>query len=347
MHNFSKHFFGIFFVLPILSKSLFALAEAPKPEFILALSQSVAKVHIKRADGGHGIGSGAVVAENHVATNCHVIANAQGIAVNKFGTSYAPIAMKADWHHDLCILIFDNLPLKPFTFADSNKLAYEQHLMALGFSGNAPRPIEFFGSVKALIPFEDSVLVQTNSGFKMGASGGALLDYQGNLVGLTTFKSPGRNGLSYSLPVDWIKKLLSQTELGKPTEAKPPFWDAPEEKRPYFMRVVPHYQNEDWAHLKLIANDWAAAEQGNVEAWYYLGLAEERLGNLEASKIAFKRALQIAPSHANTLFALGILAMHEKNEAEAKRIGALLETIDGDFADDFYIRVGLKTAPES
>lgn len=347
VRNFSKHFLGIFFVLPILGKALFAWAEAPKPELILALSQSVAKVHIKSANGGHGIGSGAVVAENHIATNCHVIANAQGIAVNKFGTSYAPIAMKADWHHDLCILIFDNLPLKPFTLADSSKLAYEQHLMALGFSGNAPRPIEFFGSVKALIPFEDNVLVQTNSGFKMGASGGALLDYQGNLVGLTTFKSPGRNGFSYSLPVDWIKKLLNQPELAKPTETKPPFWDAPEEKRPFFMRVVPHFQNEEWAQLKKIANDWTVAEHENVEAWYYLGLAEEKLGNLEAAKIALKRALQIAPSHANTLFALGILAMHEKNEAEAKRIGTLLETIDGDFADDFYIRAGLKTAPET
>lgn len=345
MRNFSKHFFGIFFVFPILGKTLFACAEAPKAELILALSQSVAKVHIQSANGGHGIGSGAVVAENHVATNCHVIANARGIAVNKFGTSYAPIAMKADWHHDLCILIFDNLPLKPFTLADSNKLSYEQHLMALGFSGNAPRPIEFFGSVKALIPFEGSVLVQTNSGFKMGASGGALLDYQGNLVGLTTFKSPGRNGFSYSLPVDWIKTLLSQTELAKPTEAKPPFWDTPEDRRPFFMRVVPHYQNEEWAQLQTVANDWTSAEQANIEAWYYLGFAEQKLGNLEAAKMAFQRALQIAPSHANTLYALGILAMHEQNEAEAKRIGALLETIDGDFAEDFYIKVGLKSAP--
>lgn len=343
----TKQMFGVVFILSFLSTPLATWAQAPKPELILALSQSVAKVHIKRADGQHGIGSGAVVAENQIATNCHVVANAQGIAVNKLGTSYAPIAMKADWHHDLCILIFDNLPLKPFALADSKKLAYEQHLMALGFSGNAPRPIEFFGSVKALIPFEDSVLVQTNSGFKMGASGGALLDYQGNLVGLTTFKSPGRNGLSYSLPVDWIKKLMNEAALAQPTEAKPPFWDAPEEKRPYFMRVVPHYQNEDWAQLKKIANDWATAEHENVEAWFYLGLAEQKLGNLEAAKGDFERALTLAPSHSNTLYALGILAMDEKNLAEAKRIGVLLEAIDVDFAEDFYIKAGLKADPAS
>lgn len=347
MRHFLKQFFGVSIIFSLLSTTSTAWAQAPKPELILSLSQSVAKVHIKSADGGHGIGSGAVVAENHVATNCHVVANAQGVAVNKFGTSYAPIAMKADWHHDLCILIFDNLPLKPFTLADSKKLTYEQRLMALGFSGNAPRPIEFFGSVKALVPFEDSVLVQTNSGFKMGASGGALLDYQGNLVGLTTFKSPGKFGFSYSLPVDWIKNLLSKSDLAKPTDAKPPFWDAPEEKRPFFMRVVPYSQNEDWAQLKIVANEWTFAEQENVEAWYYLALAEEKLGNLDSAKKSFERALRLAPSHANVLYGLGIIAMHEQNLAEAKRIGELLEAIDVDFAEDFYIKAGLKAMPEA
>lgn len=345
MRHFPKIYIGILTFILFSVTSLIVRAEAPKPELILTLSQSVAKVHIKKADGHHGIGSGAVVAENHVATNCHVIANAQGIAVNKFGTSYAPIAMKANWHQDLCILIFDNLPLKPFTLADSKQLVYEQHLMALGFSGNAPRPIEFFGSVKALVPFDNSVLVQTNSGFKMGASGGALLDYQGNLVGLTTFKSPGRNGFSYSLPVDWIKKLLSETTLAKPNDAERPFWDAPEEKRPYFMRAVPHYQNEDWVQLKATANNWTSAEQKNVEAWYYLGFAEEKLGNLFLAKKAFQHALQLAPSHSNTLFSLGIVAMSEKDLTEAKRIGELLESIDRDFAEDFYIKAGLKTLP--
>lgn len=347
MLHYLKKFIGVTLIFPLLSTTLHLHAEAPKPELILSLSQSVAKVHIKNADGGHGIGSGAVVAENHVATNCHVVANAQGVAVNKLGTSYAPIGMKADWHHDLCILIFDNLPLKPFTLADSKKLAYEQHLMALGFSGNAPRPIEFFGSVKALIPFENSVLIQTNSGFKMGASGGALLDYQGNLVGLTTFKSPGRNGFSYSLPIDWVQTLLTQTELAKPTEAKAPFWDAPEEKRPFFMRVVPHFQNEDWVQLKTVANDWTSTEKNNPEAWYYLGYAEQKSGDLDAAKAAYQRTLNIAPSHANTLYALGLLAADEKNLAETKRIGALLEAIDIDFAEDFYIKAGLKTAPAS
>jgi len=320
-------------------------AQTPKPEFILELSHSVAKVHIKDQNGQHGIGSGAVVAVNHVATNCHVLANAHGIAVNKLGNSYAPIGMKADWHHDLCILIFDDLPLQPFSLGVSEKLAYEQHIVALGFSGNSPRPVESFGSVKALVPFDDSVLVRTNSGFRMGASGGALLDYEGNLVGLTTFKSPGRTGFFYSLPVEWVKKLLAKPDLALASQAQAPFWDAPEEKRPFFMRVVQPLQDENWAILKNIANDWTRSEKNNVEAWFYSGLAEQGLNATEQAKVHFNYVLQLAPTHSSALYQLGLLAIKENNIIEAKRVGHLLELIDSDFAEDFYIEAGLKPQP--
>ncbi len=320
-------------------------AQTPKPEFILALSHSVAKVHIKDQNGQHGIGSGAVVAVNHVATNCHVLANARGIAVNKLGNSYAPIAMKADWHHDLCILIFDDLPLQPFPLGASEKLTYEQHIVALGFSGNSPRPIESFGSVKALVPFDDSVLVRTNSGFRMGASGGALLDYEGNLVGLTTFKSPGKTGFFYSLPVEWVKKLLAKPDLALATQAQAPFWDAPEEKRPFFMRVVQPLQDENWSTLKSIASDWTQFEKNNMEAWFYLGLAEQGLNSLEQAKTHFNHTLKLAPTHSSALYQLGLLAIKENKIEEAKRVGKLLDSIDSDFAEDFYIEAGLKPQP--
>jgi len=336
-------FSSLFCALSSFNTSLFA--QTPKPEFILALSHSVAKVHIKDQNGQHGIGSGAVVAVNHVATNCHVLANAQGIAVNKLGNSYAPIAMKADWQHDLCILIFDDLPLQPFSLGVSEKLAYEQHIVALGFSGNSPRPVESFGSVKALIPFDDSVLVRTNSGFRMGASGGALLDYEGNLVGLTTFKSPGRTGFFYSLPVEWVKKLLTKPDLALASQAEVPFWDAPEEKRPFFMRVVQPFQDENWATLKHIAKDWTHSEKNNVEAWFYLGLAEQGLNATNQAKVHFNHVLKLAPTHSSALYQLGLLAIKDNNVDEAKRVGHLLEVIDSDFAEDFYIEAGLKPKP--
>lgn len=320
-------------------------AQAPRPEFVLALSHSIAKVHIEDKNGQHGIGSGVVVAVNHVATNCHVIANARGIAVNKLGNSYAPIALKADWHHDLCILVFDDLPLVPFVFGESAKLQYEQHILALGYSGNSPRPVESFGTVKALIPLDDSNLIRTTAGFRMGASGGALLDYEGKLVGFTTFKSPGRNAFYYSLPVEWVKKLLDQPNISLTTQTERPFWDVPEKERPFFMQVVQPLQTEAWSTLEIISKAWTIVEAHNPEAWLYLGLAQQGLSDFAKAKQTYGKVLALAPTHSGAIYQLGVIAMAEGDKDEAVNIGKKLESIDSDFAEDYNINVGLIAKP--
>lgn len=318
--------------------------QTPKPEFILSLSHSVAKVRIEDKNGQLGIGSGVVVAENHVATNCHVVANARGISLNKLGNSYAPIAMKADWRHDLCILKFDDLPLKPFPHGDSTTLKYEQHIVALGFSGNSPRPIESFGTVKALIPFDDSVLIRTTSGFSMGASGGALLDYDGNLVGFTTFKSPGRNAYYYSLPIKWVQALLKQPDILLTTPQESPFWDVPEKERPFFMQAVQPLKTGAWSTLEMIAKAWVTIEKDNAEAWMHLGLAQQGLQELDVAKKTYAHVLRLAPNHSSAIYQLGLLAKNQGDATEVKNVSLLLNDIDPDFAEDYDIEVGLKIA---
>ncbi len=335
----------------ILCLSFFILAnpgyaQAPKPEFVLALSNSLAKVHVEDKNGQHGVGSGVVVGVNQVATNCHVIANARGIAVNKLGNSYAPIGMKADWRHDLCVLVFDDLPLKPFEFGESAKLQYEQHILALGYSGNSPRPVESFGTVKALIPLDDSVLIRTTTGFRMGASGGALLDYDGKLIGFTTFKSPGRQGFYYSLPVEWVKKLLDQPNIALTTPNEQPFWDVPEKERPFFMQVVQPLQTEEWSTLELICKAWTTVEKDNPEAWLYLGMAEQGLQDFDNAKKSYNKTLALAPKHSSAYYQLGLIAMAQGDRDEAVNIAKKLEAIDTDFAEDYNVNLGLVAAKQ-
>ena len=77
------------------------------------LKASVVKVHVATKSGGHGVGTGVVVGKDLVATNCHVLANSRGVKIAKFGDSFIPEAMKADWKHDICIMRFKYLDLTP------------------------------------------------------------------------------------------------------------------------------------------------------------------------------------------------------------------------------------------
>lgn len=322
--------FGLFF-------AQLSLAE-PDPDLAYRLKASVAKVHVSTKTGGHGVGTGVVVAKDLVATNCHVLANATGVKISKFGESYAPISIKADWKHDVCILRFQYLELTPVELGDSENLKYEQTMFSIGFPGGPPKPQTSYGKIKALYPLDDSQIVRTDASFMMGASGSPVFDSNGKLIAISTFKSPGRGAYFYNVPVKWVKALLAapeSTETNSMQTADLPFWDALEENRPYFMRVVLPYQNEKWNELNIAAQAWVNAEPTNAEAQYYLGIAQDKLGNLSAAKQAFSQALKLHPQHPATLFALGLIAKRENNQPELDRLKLAMQEVDNDVLTEF------------
>ena len=126
--------YRLVFLLTFLSFSAFSF---PTDQVELSITPSIVKVHVIDKTGNQGVGSGIVVADNQVATNCHVVANAQGVQIGKFGEAFSPTSMKADWRHDLCILQFQYLDAKPVTLGDTKKLSYEQSVFSKSFGGNA------------------------------------------------------------------------------------------------------------------------------------------------------------------------------------------------------------------
>lgn len=314
-----------------------SLAE-PDPELAYRLKASVAKVHVSTKTGGHGVGTGVVVGKDLVATNCHVLANATGVTITKFGDSFAPVSLKADWKHDLCILRFQFLELTPVELGDSEHLKYEQAMFSIGFPGGPPKPQTTYGKIKALYPMDDSYIVRTDASFVMGASGSPVFDNSGKLIAISTFKSPGRGAYFYNVPVKWVKALIAAPESTETTSMQTtdsPFWDALEENRPYFMRVVLPYQNAKWDELNTVAQAWVKAEPTSAEAQYYYGFAQDKLGQPTVAKQAFSKALALHPQHPASLFALGLIAKREDNQAELSRLKLAMKEVDNDVLTEF------------
>ena len=310
----------------------------PNSELTYRLKASVTKVHVITKTGGHGVGTGVVVGKDLVATNCHILANANGVNITKFGDSHTPVSLRADWKHDLCILRFQYVDLAPVELGDSENLKYEQAMFSIGFPGGPPKPLVSYGKIKALYPLHDSQIVRTDASFVMGASGSPVFDSDGRLIALSTFKSPGRAAYYYNIPVKWIKALLAAPDTIETTSLKTtdsPFWDAVDEDRPFFMRVVMPYQNNQWNELNTIAQAWVNAESNNAEAYYYLGIARDKLGKTTQAKQAFARTLSLHPQHPATLFALGLIAQREDNQPELNRLKVAMKEVDLDVLAEF------------
>lgn len=299
------------------------------------LKAAVTKVHVTTQSGGHGVGTGVVVGKDLVATNCHVLANARGVKITKFGESFTPEAMKADWKHDLCILRFKFLELKPVELGDSETLKYEQPIFSIGFPGGPPKPQTTQGKIKALYPMDNSHIVRTDASFVMGASGSPVFDADGKLVAISTFKSPGRGAYFYNVPVKWIKALLDAPETESLASGGTPFWDAPDTERPFFMRVVLPYQNDKWDELKVVAQDWLLKEPTSPEALFYAGVAEERLGDTHKANSYFTKVLGMHPQHGATLIELGLMANRAGKTDEVEKTRVALKAIDEDLDIEF------------
>lgn len=276
---------------------------------ILALSQSLVQITTEIPGGNNGRGSGVVIDQQYVATNCHVIANANGVSIAKYQTAYTPIAIKADWKHDLCLLKFTDLPFPPVNIRDSGTLKIEESTISLGYPSGFNVPQPSYGNIKATYALDGSRIIRTDAAFSLGSSGGALFDRDSNLIGITTFKSPGAKGYYYNLPADWISKLIQEgPELDSLKTMEIPFWALPLEERPYFMQVVIPYQNQEWPLLKTIAQKWIAAEPNTAEGWYYLGVAEAAQQETDAADLHLTKAHELNHDSIEVMIALSNIA---------------------------------------
>lgn len=331
------------------SLSLFALstlalsaAAEPSEELQQKINAQVVRVQVILQSGAYGVGSGVVVAQDQVVTNCHVIANAQSIGVIINGESLSVSAIKPDWHHDVCIIKVDGLKAPIATIGSSKDLKYEQPVFATGYPNFQPCPSTTYGFVKGMFTMDDSVIIRASSSFMPGDSGGGLFDEDGKLVGIIALKSPGRRAYYYNLAVEWVQALLTQPEQPVHSPSSLPFWAESLEKWPSFMRVVQPYMTEDWAALQQIALQWTEREPQSSEAWFYLAAAEYGLSNRDKSEVLFNKVLSMNRDHTQALYYLGLIEEDSGKRMEALTKVALLSALDVTAANKLKSAMGIQ-----
>ena len=320
-----------FYTLILITLTSFNAFGYPAQSELFGLNKSMIQLWVSYENGVTGTGSGVVIKKNHVATDCHVFQNATGVNVVKYHDTYSPIGVYASWERDLCVLKFDNLPLEPVKLRKSESVTYEEEVFTLTFPNDNPVPLPSYGKIKALYPFDKQSIIRTSATFTVGSSGGALFDNDFNLIGITTFKSPGKRlGYFYCLPTEWIDDVLNTEMLTDIRSETPPFWALPDEQKPFFMQVVLPLQDSDWTELKRLAKLWTQAEDDSTNAWFYLGLAEIHF-NKDFAKLFLEKSVQLNPRNLDALEALYNLSIEEGDEVQIQKLRKKIEELDSNF----------------
>lgn len=313
------------------------------PELVQALNSRVLRIQVGLSNGQFGLGSGVVVAENQVVTNCHVVASASTINVVSGGASYHVVGVKPDWQHDVCMLQMEDLPLTPVAMKSSRELKYEQPVFTIGYPSFVPAPVSTEGVVKGLFSMDDSVIVRATSSFKLGASGGGLFDESGALVGLITLKSPGKNAYYYYMSVDWVQALINKPAGPVVVKSELPFWGQSSAQWPYFMKVVQPYLSKDWKGLRAVAQQWVEQEPASTEAWFYLAAAEYESRDMTMAEQHLHRVIAMNDQHSQAFYYLGLIAERAGNHSEAMANVDTLSHLDATKAEE--LKVAMKSLP--
>ncbi len=167
--------------------------------------------------GAVGFGSGVIVSpEGILLTNNHVIEAARVIDVRLAdGREARAEVVGTDPETDLAVLRIrlDNLPA--LTLGRIESLRVGDLVLAIGNPFNVGQTVTS-GIVSALgrqglglSTFES--FIQTDAAINPGNSGGALVDIQGNLVGINTAifsRSGGSLGIGFAIPVDVARQVM-------------------------------------------------------------------------------------------------------------------------------------------
>ena len=168
-----------------------------------------------------GLGSGVIIdaKKGYIVTNNHVIDNADKIIVAlNDGHEYPAKLIGKDPQSDIALLQVDDVKrLTEIKLADSDLTRVGDYVVAIGNPFGIGQTVTS-GIISALARsglnmngFEN--FIQTDASINQGNSGGALVNLNGELVGINTAiiaPSGGNVGIGFAIPSNMVKSLTSQ-----------------------------------------------------------------------------------------------------------------------------------------
>ncbi|MGG7517597.1 DegQ family serine endoprotease [Allorhizobium undicola] len=184
-----------------------------------------------RTEKQSSLGSGVIVESNGtVVTNNHVVEGADDIKVAlSDGREFPVKVLLKDERLDLAVLKIDakeSLPV--LKIADSDRIEVGDLVLAIGNPFGVGQTVTS-GIVSGLARNQVSegdfgFFIQTDAAINPGNSGGALMNMNGELIGINTAifsKGGGSNGVGFAIPANLVKVFLAAADRGAKNFERP------------------------------------------------------------------------------------------------------------------------------
>ena len=183
------------------------------------VSPAIARIEVSGA--APGTGSGVVFRDDgYLLTNAHVVDGAEGIeVVLADGSEHAATLVGADPLTDVAVIKIDGeRPFRVAVLGSAGALRVGQATVAigspLGLIGGSSVTTGVVSALGRRVPTPEGPplldMIQTDAAIAPGSSGGALLDVNGSVIGITTaiaVSNAGAEGLGFATPIDIARSV--------------------------------------------------------------------------------------------------------------------------------------------
>lgn len=190
---------------------------------------SVVSVYVTSSEGT-GLGSGVILdTDGNILTNYHVAGDAEAITVTIGGKSYDATFVGGDSSSDLAVVHaeLNGDSVTPIEIGDSDALTVGSWVMTIGSPFGLDQSVSA-GIVSSLSRNEMMTstygstlytnLIQTDASINPGNSGGALVNDQGQLVGISTLFSSDTEsfaGIGFAIPGNYAVSVANKIIAGE------------------------------------------------------------------------------------------------------------------------------------
>ncbi len=190
------------------------------PTVVGITNKAVALDFFNRQVETEGVGSGVIFRnDGYIVTNNHVIANSKELIVSLAdGNSVPGTLVGADEMTDIAVVKIDAKDLPTAHFGNSDEIMVGEPVVAIG----NPMGLEFQGSVTVgvisalnrTLDLDDKrfKLIQTDAAISPGNSGGALVNYDGEIIGINSAKlaKSGVEGMAFAIPINTVQYVINE-----------------------------------------------------------------------------------------------------------------------------------------
>ena len=195
-------------------------AKAVGPAVVGITNKAVARDWFNNPVETQGVGSGVIFREDgYIVTNNHVVSGAKELIVSMpDGRSLKGKLIGADALTDLAVVKVEAKDLPTAKFGDSDKIVVGEPAIAIG----NPMGLEFQGSVTSgvisalnrTLDISDKLvkLIQTDAAINPGNSGGALVNADGEVIGINSAKvaANGVEGMGFAIPINTVQNIINE-----------------------------------------------------------------------------------------------------------------------------------------